>query len=443
MGAETDLAALTFRCAAGEFVGWIDGEVVRASGIRYARAERFGLPVAEPTASEPVLAQSWSPACPQQPDPLAELLGDSLSGLPLDEHCQYLTVTMPADRVDGELLPVMVWVHGGSYAFGAGDAKIYDAASLAASQRVVVVNVTYRLGIFGFLGGPSRRANLGLYDIIEAFRWVNANIEGFGGDPQRICAFGESAGADAIAHMMIAEGAEGLFRRAIIQSAPFGITRDRAPMTAAMCAAAGPPDLSATPESIVDDADRVCEVALPFGMPSGMPFGVQYGFAPMPDEDQLDAAWAAAATRVDVLIGSTTREAALFVPRIPRFAKLAGIPVIGRALTEVVVRVATWKIYGRDVRRFAKRHRSAGGSAAEFRYSWGPPGNPLIAAHGTDIPLLFGSWDHWKHAPILEGVEAEFVLDARAKLQDLWGRFAREGSVPDTSIPKLISIRNR
>lgn len=443
MGGDTEVTAPSFRCAAGEFVGWIDGDVVRASGIRYARAERFGPPVAEPPAAEPIIAQSWSPACPQQPDPLEPLLGDSLSGLELDEHAQYLTITMPRDLAESERVPVMVWVHGGSYAFGAGDARIYDAASLAASQRVVVVNVTYRLGIFGFLGGGARPANLGLLDIMEAFRWVAANIGAFGGDPARICAFGESAGADAIAHIMVAEGGEGLFQRAIIQSAPFGITRGRSAMTAAMLQAAGPPDPDASAESIVADADRVCEAALPFGMASGMPFGVQYGLFPMPDEADLDAAWAAAAKRVDVLIGATTREAALFVPRNPKLARLSGIPLVGGALTELVVRAATWKIYGRDVRRFAKRHRTAGGSVAEYRYSWGPPGSPLIAAHGTDIPVLLGSWDHWRTAPILDGVEAEFVLAARAKLQNLWGRFAREGSVPDTSIPKLISIRNR
>ena len=443
MGVEADVTMLTFRCPAGEFVGWVDGDVVRASGIRYARAERFGAPEAEPPATEPVLAQSWSPACPQQPDPLEPLLGDSLSGLEVDEHAQYLTITMPGERIEGERLPVMVWVHGGSYAFGAGDARIYDAGPLAAAERVIVVNVTYRLGIFGFLGGPGRPANLGLLDIIEAFRWVKTNIEGFGGDPDRICAFGESAGADAVAHMMIAEGAEGLFDRAIIQSAPFGIMSGRAEMTTAMFETVGESAPDATPESIVADADRACEAALPFGMPSGMPFGVQYGMYPLPAEDELDAAWSRAAKNVSVLIGSTSREAALFVPRIPRFEKFAATPVIGKALIEVVIRAATWKIYGHEVARFAKRHKAAGGRVATYRYTWAPPGNEFGAAHGTDIPLLFGRWDHWKTAPILEGVERSFVESSRAQMHALWARFARSAALHDTSISKLISIRNR
>ncbi len=98
----------------------------------------------------------------------------------------------------GDKRPVMVWIHGGSYVFGAGDAAIYDARALVEEQGVIVVSVTYRLGLLGFLGGSGgRAANVGLLDIIEALRWVKANIAAFGGDTDNITLFGQSAGGDA------------------------------------------------------------------------------------------------------------------------------------------------------------------------------------------------------------------------------------------------------
>ena len=117
--------------------------------------------------------------------------------------------------------PVLVWIHGGSYTSGSGDLAIFDPARLVAENRVIVVSVTYRLGLFGFLAtGNGRPANLGLLDQLEAFRWVRRNIAAFGGDPDRVTAFGQSAGGDAIAHLMAVPEAPALFRRAIIQSDP-------------------------------------------------------------------------------------------------------------------------------------------------------------------------------------------------------------------------------
>ena len=94
------------------------------------------------------------------------VIGDPISGLDQSEDCQNLSITLPADLAPDERLPVMVWIHGGSYVSGAGDSIQYDATSLVSEQRVVFVAVTYRLGLLGYLGGPSRPANLGLLDQI-------------------------------------------------------------------------------------------------------------------------------------------------------------------------------------------------------------------------------------------------------------------------------------
>ena len=177
------------------------------------------------------------------------------------------------------------------------------------------MSVTYRLGLFGFLGidgvAPS---NLGLLDQIQALRWVQANIGSFGGDKENVTVFGQSAGGDAIAHLMIADGTEGLFRRAIIQSAPLGISRGRARMSASMAGRAGSLSATATSDQLVDATSEIVKGMLRFGLRGAMPFGEEYGRAPMPPERAAAAAWRRAAENIDVMIGSTRLEASLFVP---------------------------------------------------------------------------------------------------------------------------------
>ena len=131
--------------------------------------------------------------------------------------------------------------------------------SLVAEQRVITGDVTDRPGMSGFLGVPEAGipANLGLLDLIEALRWVQENIAAFGGDPENVTAWGESAGADAVAHLMIAEGAQGLFRRAIIQSAPFGLMRGREAMTNALGAVAAEVPADAPPQELLAVQERI------------------------------------------------------------------------------------------------------------------------------------------------------------------------------------------
>lgn len=128
--------------------------LVRARGLRYGTAARFTR--AEPTPLwEGVLDATRSgPACPQRPSRVSWMTGPLLDGLVMDEDCLVLSVTAPADA-NG--LPVMVWLHGGAYVSGSGESRKYDAAPLARHGDVVVVNVSYRLGTFGFLARPAHR----------------------------------------------------------------------------------------------------------------------------------------------------------------------------------------------------------------------------------------------------------------------------------------------
>src|SRR5690606_235599 len=140
----------------------------------------------------------------------------------MSEDCLYLNVWTPASS-PRERLPVMVWIHGGGFTAGAGSEPWYGGANLA-KRGVVVVTINYRVDVFGFLAHQQLRSagcegsgNFGLMDQIAALKWVRKNIGRFGGDPNAVTLFGESAGSVAISALMVSPAAKGLYARVIGQ----------------------------------------------------------------------------------------------------------------------------------------------------------------------------------------------------------------------------------
>jgi para-nitrobenzyl esterase len=152
--------------------------------------------------------------------------GDAHPAWKGEEDCLYLTIYAPVRVQEPIPLPVMVWIHGGGNV--GGDGTNFDGTELAGSQNVVVVTVNYRLGVFGWFrhaalrdrneGEEDQSGNFGTLDIICALRWVSQHIAAFGGDPDNVTLFGESAGAWNIYSLLVCPKAEGLFHRAIVQS---------------------------------------------------------------------------------------------------------------------------------------------------------------------------------------------------------------------------------
>ena len=140
------------------------------------------------------------------------------------EDCLYLNVWAPAGHVD-DSHPVMVWIHGGGFVVGTSSLPLYDGEALA-SAGVVVVTVNYRLGLLGFFAHPGLSAesangasgNQGLHDQVAALQWVRDNIASFGGDPENVTIFGESAGSISVCYLAATPLADGLFQKAIGQS---------------------------------------------------------------------------------------------------------------------------------------------------------------------------------------------------------------------------------
>jgi len=165
---------------------------------------------------------NYGPMAPQRDNPLADP-----STLPPQNETDCLNLNVWTPDTDDKRRPVMFWIHGGGFSFGGGSGT--DGANLARRGDVVVVTINYRVGILGYLYIQDELANLGQQDQITALEWVRDNIEFFGGDPENVTIFGESAGSVAVCTLMAMPGAKGLFRRVIAQSGachPLGFTAE-------------------------------------------------------------------------------------------------------------------------------------------------------------------------------------------------------------------------
>nr|XP_027201000.1 cholinesterase-like [Dermatophagoides pteronyssinus] len=187
-------------------------------GIRYGEAKRF---------EKSKFVEKWSgiydaieqrDTCPQ---PGKQMKNHSIvsNSNTMSEDCLYLSVYKP-ERSPKIYLPVMVWIHGGAFITGSIFDDIYNPSYMVSMGKVIVVTINYRLGAFGFLydGTDNAPGNQGLHDQILALKWVQNNIGHFGGDPNRVTIFGESAGSMSISALILSPLTKGLFGKAILQS---------------------------------------------------------------------------------------------------------------------------------------------------------------------------------------------------------------------------------
>lgn len=210
----------------GTIVGERDGDLRVFRGVPFAEPPQGALRFAPPQPVAPwagVLdATEYGPSCPQ---PAVPLLDGFMSGSGVQsEDCLNLNVWAYDDDTPR---PVMVFIHGGAFVTGTGSAPQYEGVELARRGDVVVVTVNYRLGALGYLAtealaeesAEDSAGNYGLRDQMLALDWVRRNIAVFGGDPDNVTIFGESAGGISVCALMGAPGADGLYDKAIMQSA--------------------------------------------------------------------------------------------------------------------------------------------------------------------------------------------------------------------------------
>ena len=211
--------------SSGKVKGYFDNKVINYDDIPYAKPPVGNLRWKAPRElSDPdnIIENKENNFCIQEPSSMGGAPGEGI--LTGTEDCLYLDIKTP-NKNSTKLLPVMFWIHGGGNTSGLKD--LYDYSTMVNRHDVIVVTINYRLGAFGWFTHPAvqgnqsgidKTSNFGTLDIIEALKWVNNNIELFGGDANNITIFGESAGGHNVLSLLVSPQAKGLFHKAISQS---------------------------------------------------------------------------------------------------------------------------------------------------------------------------------------------------------------------------------
>lgn len=446
----------------GRLVGAAENGVAVYKGIPYAVStageRRWTQPEAFPDWEGQREAVAFGPACPQ-PAPRPGGIYFSDVGQ-TSEDCLSLNVWAPEGA---ENVPVFVWIHGGSLTGGAGSEAMYDGARMARQQGLVVVTLNYRLGVLGYLAHPELSAetaqnasgNYGLMDQILALQWVKRNIAAFGGDPEKVTLAGESAGALSVALLMTSPKAEGLFDRAILQSA-YLVT-----MAALKEPVHGMPSAEAVGAAMVAQSGAA-DIAELRKMPAGrlVDLGARTGFFPFGVvdgeyiTDQMISVFdRGEQAQVPVLAGfneGEIRSLRFLLPPVPGKAE-SYEAAIRAGYADLADRFLT--LYPSDRREAsmlaATRDAMYGWTAERLSVSQTAQGHPsyfylfdhsypaadrmgLRAFHAAEIPYVFGTLSEavppWPEIP---RTQVERTLSDT--MMDYWASFARNGRpVSDT-----------
>lgn len=428
-----------------------------------------------PYAAPPVGARRWR--APEPPDswrgtrdatqfgrsaiqhwhtgPIGELIG--MAAGPMDEDCLYLNVWTPA--CDNRRRPVMVWIHGGGHVVGSGSQPRMHGDRLARRGDVVVVTINYRLGALGFLYAPQLGAsgNEALLDQVAALRWVRNEIAAFGGDPENVTVFGQSAGGSHIAKLMTMRAAEGCFDKAI-------------PMSGSLLPQVPADDAARLAEQLANrfggfdalrdvPAKEILPVQVELTREGEIPAG-KMRFGPVCDGRVIaeDAATVIGrgdyTTGMPLLVGNTRDEYGLWTGNDPSMPSLneGGLEqrasaLFGSRAAEAikiyravrlhrgadVSRAAIWRammtdsMFNMPAIRMAEMHARHTPAVWMYRFDYGSPAmeGRLGACHSLDVPFVFGTLDQEDRARVCGAGPAVTALSAR--VMDTYVAFARTG----------------
>ena len=404
--------------AQGTLQGLAEGSVLKFLGVPYAASptgDRRWRSPDPPAAWEGTRdATTFGPICPQTIGASFDVRQTAQS-----EDCLYLNIwTQSCDTTAKQ--PVMVWIHGGGNLGGAGSEDAFDGTNLA-RKGATVVTFNYRLGAFGFLAHPEIGANFGVQDQIAALSWVQTNIAAFGGDPANVMVFGESAGAVAVRTLMACPSANGLFHRAVLQSAGFEAPAAVQPRSygraqeaaEALFTRLGTRDLSElrrVSTDVVKDASRALSGIPP--PPGHIHTPANLTWMPVVDGEIMQEGFSGLLPHVPVMMGCVENEARYFLKpaasytraMLEKMAQTLYAPVAaqaldflessGLALYDCLDKLFTAAIFTEPALDSARTFATLGHRVHHYHFNRRSPGalsTNELAKHTSEIRYVFGN----------------------------------------------------
>ncbi len=465
----TLLSASDDQFIVGTFAGQLRG-IARSSG----GAEFLGIPFAQAPVGklrwhEPVEVAPWAGVrnASKFGAPCAQpVLGDwnKHDAETSKEDCLFLNVMTPAWPPKSKL-PVMLWLHGGANAGGTASSALYKDGTLV-HHGVVLVTVNYRLGVFGFLAHPGltnesghkSSGNYGLMDQIAALRWVKKNIANFGGDPDNITVFGQSAGAQDTSLLTTSPLSKNLFERAIVQSGSAFMSPLPRLATAEKAGETFAASLKAPQGKGAVDYLRGLSIPELLDATSKQDANAPPMLGPILDgyvlaENPTDIFAQAGEAHIPLLIGSTNREFSFdgppdalrkFIEQFagelaPRAMELYGLANGGAGQTDPLYGSVgnQWladQIFRCPVTTQAITHNASKNAVYEYQLEHAIPGQEKDGAvHSADLPYVFGFY------PKTGNIAGPFgAVDFKIAdwVETYWTNFARTGDPNGVSVPK-------
>jgi para-nitrobenzyl esterase len=439
---------------AGLVQGAVEGDLTVYRGIPFAAP-----PVGDLRWRPPQPAEKWEgvrETTAFAPDPYQ---GDGKGNV--SEDCLYLNIWTPAKSADARV-PVLVWIYGGGFSFGSTSSPVHDGQHLA-RQGVVLVSINYRVGPLGFLAHPELSAesphevsgNYGLLDQLAGLRWVQRNIAAFGGDPERVTIFGESAGGIAVSMLCASPLAKGLFQGAISQSGgSFGPTRPTTypgenMRTLAQAEAAGVAFAEKAKAASIAELRELPPGQIPAGFGSGAGWPIVDGWV-IPG-DQYELYESGRYNDVAILVGYNSDEGLSFSREKTPEEYVAGVrkrygpfadelllayPVGGEGVPKTARDLIRDAAFGWHTWAWARLQARTGESKVFYYYFDQHPERPAGSPeadhgmpHGVDVPYVFRTLDRDK--PGLTPGD----LAISETVSRYWTNFAKHGDPNGPGVP--------
>lgn len=427
---------------------------------------RFAPPAPAPAWSGERDATRPGPIPPQLTSRLSRVMGDP--PMPQDEDCLHLDIWVPDGVGPSHPAPVLAFIHGGAFMTGGGSLPMYRGHELARRTGLVVVNISYRLGLLGFLPIPGlASANLGLQDQIAALRWIGNGIASLGGDPDAITLAGQSAGGYTIAALMACPATQALFHRAVVMSAPLGLALPTPQDSTALLAA-----LYRTLELSPGDTDALRRLPIDTLLQAqgrlardwaSTPANVSPPFVPVADGEwirgePLAALLDGSAASCPAIFGYTREEMAAFYAGDARLAETANGIVQerfaqryaanapaelalararrspGNALA-ILGDLGTQALFAEPAIAASQARQARGHDTYLYRFDWQSPLPGYGACHCIDLPFLFGNLDDWRESPMVNTADRAEAAGLSQVFQDFIAAFARTGKPVAPALP--------